>query len=128
MAAWLDRLPVNIRMQGLGGPRLQQNSTNSTNSVAGFITQGPMPAPSLEAFRASVRKPAQPAVTLTHRYQLSQQAPKVCMTAPLRLQVLHWLIPDHEGLNTRRSKRLLLAFHCGQCLFVRHCALRLLSR
>ncbi|CAL5229795.1 g13188 [Coccomyxa viridis] len=76
MAAWLDRLPVNIRMQGLGGPRLQQNSTNSANSVAGFITQGPMPAPSLEAFRASVRKPAQPAVTLTHRYQLSQQAPK----------------------------------------------------
>ena len=50
---------------------------NNTHRVPGFITQGPKPIPGLDAFRASVMKPPQPAVKLTHRYQLSQQAPKV---------------------------------------------------
>ena len=81
LGAWLERLPINVRIQGLGGPRLQQNSTNR---VPGFITQGPMPAPDLGTFRASVRKP-QPSVKLTHRYQLMQQAPRVCIIVPLRL-------------------------------------------
>lgn len=53
---------------------LRQNNTHRT---PGFIAQGPKPIPGLDSFRASVRKPPQPAVKLTHRYQLSQQAPKV---------------------------------------------------
>ena len=50
---------------------------NTTHRIPGFIAQGPKPIPDLDSFRASVRKPPQPAVKLTHRYQLSQQAPKV---------------------------------------------------
>ncbi len=53
---------------------LQQKTAHR---VPGFITQGPKPVADLDSFRASVMKPPQPAVRLTHRYQLSQQAPKV---------------------------------------------------
>ena len=50
---------------------------NSTDRVAGFITQGARPIADLDTFRVSVIKPPQHAVKLTHRYQLSQQEPKV---------------------------------------------------
>lgn len=74
LGAWLAHLPADIRAEGLGVARLRQNNTHR---VPGFITQGPKPIPGLDGFRASVMNPPQPAVKLTHRYQLSQQAPKV---------------------------------------------------
>ncbi len=66
---------------------------NNTNRVAGFITQGPRPIADLDTFRASVIKPPQHAVKLTHRYQLSQQAPKVWRNAK---SVNH--LPDSANL------------------------------
>ncbi|CAL5229796.1 g13190 [Coccomyxa viridis] len=73
LGAWLEALPANIKAEGLGVADLRQNNTNR---VAGFITQGPTPIADLDTFRASIIKPPQPAVKLTHRYQLSQQEPK----------------------------------------------------
>lgn len=74
LGAWLEVLPADVTSQGLGVARLQQNNTDR---IPGFITQGPVPVADLDVFRASVIKPPQQAVTATHRYQLSQQAPKV---------------------------------------------------
>jgi len=74
LGAWLELLPADIKAEGLGVGRLKQNNTHR---VPGFITQGPKPTPSLDEFRASVMKPPQPAVKYTHRFPLSQQAPKV---------------------------------------------------
>ena len=70
----MEVLPADVVSQGLGVARLQQNSALR---VQGFITQGPKPIADLDVFRASVMQPPQHAVKLTHRYQLSQQAPKV---------------------------------------------------
>ena len=74
LGAWLELLPADIKAEGLGVGRLRQNNTHR---IPGFITQGHKPAPSLDEFRASVMKPPQPAVKYTHRFPLSQQAPKV---------------------------------------------------
>ena len=74
MGAWMQLLPDDVRAQGLGVAELHQNTTDR---IPGFIAQGPQPRRSLEAFRAAVMRPPQPAVALTHRYPLSQQAPKV---------------------------------------------------
>ena len=60
--------------QGLGVAELHQNTTDR---IPGFIAQGPKPRASLDKFKAAVMNPPQPAVALTHRYPLSQQAPKV---------------------------------------------------
>ncbi|CAL5229797.1 g13191 [Coccomyxa viridis] len=73
LGAWLEALPADIKAEGLGVAHLQQKTAHR---VLGFITQGPEPTADLDSFRASVMKPPQPAVKLTHRYQLSQQAPK----------------------------------------------------
>lgn len=75
LGAWLEALPANIKAEGLGVANVRQNNTNR---VAGLIAQGPRPIADLDTFRASVIKPPQHAVKLTHRYQLSQQEPKVC--------------------------------------------------
>lgn len=74
LGAWLQALPADIKAEGLGVAHLRQKTAHR---VPGFITQGPKPIADLDSFRASVKKPPQPAVKLTHRYQLSQQAPKV---------------------------------------------------
>ena len=74
LGAWLELLPADIKAEGLGSGRLKQNNTHR---IPGFITQGHKPTPSLDVFRASVVKPPQPAVKYTHRFPLSQQAPKV---------------------------------------------------
>ncbi|CAK0784366.1 hypothetical protein CVIRNUC_007570 [Coccomyxa viridis] len=73
MGAWMQLLPDDIRGQGLGVAALHQNTTDR---IPGFIVQGPKPRASLDDFKAAVMNPPQPAVALTHRYPLSQQAPK----------------------------------------------------
>ena len=74
MGAWLQLLPSDVRAQGLGVAALRQNTTGR---IPGFLAQGPQPRASLDEFRAAVMSPPQPAVALTHRYPLSEQAPKV---------------------------------------------------
>ena len=83
LGAWLEALPADIRAEGLGVAHLQQKTAHR---VPGFIAQGPKPRADLDSFRASIMKPPQQAVKLTHRYQLSQQAPKVRVTSLQRLQ------------------------------------------
>lgn len=95
LGAWLELLPADIKSQGLGVAHLKQNNTHR---VPGFLTQGPEPISGLDKFRAAVVKPPQPAVKLTHRYQLSQQAPKVLLRSSLELEAYG------------------IAAECGSCL------------
>ncbi len=109
----MQLLPDDIRGQGLGVAALHQNTTDR---IPGFIVQGPKPRASLDDFKAAVMNPPQPAVALTHRYPLSQQAPKV-----LRLGVISAALAGCMQTFTSQSARMTFsgkprwAPACGIC-------------
>ncbi len=100
LGAWLEALPADIKAEGLGVAHLQQKTAHR---VPGFITQGPEPIADLDSFRASVMKPPQPAVKLTHRYQLSQQAPKVHVCSLPPKPAIMWVSKRVLNLVTKMN-------------------------
>ena len=112
LGAWLEVLPADVASQGLGVARLQQNNTGR---IPGFITQGPLPIADLDVFRASIIKPPQQAVKATHRYQLSQQAPKVLLRSSLGVAAKCGSRPEEKGVAAPPPRAPCINSSCVSC-------------